>query len=141
MKYINGVAPSSYGPSAYVVRLTEVTHDETPEIVFDLQVSEFDNPKSPFKDCTAYRVHRIPDLYAYPAKAVGDLALTYDGVQPTLEFSADPARTYVVQTSTNLVDWETIGSVMEDEAISGDFEFADTQSADSQSRYYRIATQ
>ena len=141
VKYINGVAPSPYGPSAYVVRLTEVTHDPTPEIVFDLQVSEFDNPTSPYKDCTAYRVHRIPDLYAHPARPVGDLALTYDGVEPRLEFSADPVRTYVAQRSTNLVDWETIGPVMEETEDSGDFEFVDTQSADSPSRYYRILTQ
>ncbi len=141
VKYINGVAPSSFGPSAYVVRLTEVTHDAIPQIVFDLEVSEFGNTNSTFKDCTAYRAHRIADLYAHPAQPVGDLALTYDGAIPTLKFSADPVRTYVVQTSTDLVDWQTIGTATENEEGNGDFKFVDTQSTDLPSRYYRVMTQ
>jgi arylsulfate sulfotransferase len=141
VKYINGVAPSSFGPSAYVVRLTEVTHDPTPQVVFDLEVSEFANTNSPFKDCTAYRAHRIPDLYAHPAASVGDLALLYNGTAPTLQFSADPARTYVVQTSTDLASWQTIGTATPDDLVAGGFQFQDTQSVNLPERYYRIVTQ
>ena len=141
VKYINGVAPSSYGPSAYVVRLTEVTHDETPGIVFDLELTEFDNPLSPFKGCTAYRVHRIPDLYAHPAVPVADLSVTYESGAPRLEFSADDTRTYLIQASTNLVDWLAIGVALEDKQQSGDFYFEDEESSELPARYYRIVTQ
>jgi len=141
VKYINGVAPSSYGPSAYVVRLTEVTHDETPEIVFDLELTEFDNSLSPYKDVCAYRVHRIPDLYAHPAKPVADLSVTDTNGVPRLQFSADDTRTYLIQASTNLVDWEVIGLVPEDDQQSGDFNFTDVESAESPARYYRVVTQ
>ncbi len=41
--YVNGVAPSTNGPAAWMVRVTEVTHDAVPEIVFDLAISEYAN--------------------------------------------------------------------------------------------------
>ncbi len=141
VKYINGVAPSSYGPSAYVVRITEVTHDQTPEIVFDLELSEFDNPLFSYKACTAYRAHRIPDLYAHPAQPVADLSVTSAIGAPILEFSADDARTYLIEASINLLDWEAIGVALEDEQESGDFYFKDDQSDEYPIRYYRVVTQ
>jgi len=141
VKYINGLAPSSYGPSAYVVRLTEVTHDETGEIVFDLELSEFDNPLSSFKGCTAYRVHRLPDLYAHPAMPVSDLSVIYQSGAPRLEFSADDTRTYLIQASTNLVDWQAIGVAVEDKQQNGEFSFEDGQSLQLPVLYYRVVTQ
>ena len=141
VKYINGVAPSTYGPSAYVVRFTEVTHDPTPEIVFDLELSEFDNPLSPFKDCTAYRVHRIPDLYSHPAMPVADLSVTCDSGASLLEFSADDTRTYVIEASTDLVEWEAIGVALEDEQKSGSFYFEDSEPSEFPACYYRVVTQ
>jgi hypothetical protein len=141
VKYINGVAPSSYGPSAYIVRLTEVTHDETPQIVFDLELSEFDNPLFSFKGCTAYRAHRIPDLYAHPAQPVADLSVTCENGVSRLEFSADDTRTYVIEASTNLVDWEAIGVALEDEQERGNFSFEDDQFDELPTRYYRVVTQ
>ena len=141
VNYINGVAPSSYGPLAYIVRITEVTHDATPEIVFDLEVSEFDNPGSPVKDCTAYRAQRIPDLYAHPAMPVADLSVTYDNGVPLLQFSADDTRAYVIEASTNLVDWNTLGLALEDEQQGGDYYFEDDQPGELPARYYRVVTQ
>jgi len=141
VKYINGVAPSSYGPSAYVVRITEVTHDATPEIIFDLELSEFDNPLFSYKACTAYRAHRIPDLYAHPAEPVADLSVTCEDGVAFLQFSADDARTYLIEASTNLLDWETLGTPSEAEGRTGGYFFEDDQPNDSPARYYRVVTQ
>jgi arylsulfate sulfotransferase len=141
VSYVNGVAPSKYGPGAYMVRLTEVTHDPVPEIVFDLAVSLYDNALSPTKICTAYRSHRIPDLYAHAALPVGDLTVSYNDGLPLLEFSADDTRTYVVEASADLVDWEPLGTAWEDEEISGNFAFEDFQPGPAPVRYYRVRTQ
>lgn len=142
VNYVNGQPPSSFGRSAYIVRLTEVTHDDIPEIVFDVQLSENDNPNYPItKDVSAYRAHRIPDLYAHPARPVGDLTLAYLDAGPTLAFSADPARSYLVQSSTNLVDWDSMGLAIPNETTSSDFEFVDDQYTGPPCRYYRIVTQ
>ena len=36
VNYVNGVPPSAYGPSAWIVRIQEVTHEAVPQLVFDL---------------------------------------------------------------------------------------------------------
>jgi hypothetical protein len=141
VSYVNGKAPSSYGVSATMARITEVTHDAVPEIVFDLAISMYANTNMSYKDCSVYRSHRIPDLYAHPAKPVGDLSVTCQDGEPLLEFSADGTRTYLIEASTNLVDWEEIGVALEDEQQSGDFSFADEPSGDFTARYYRVVTQ
>jgi hypothetical protein len=141
VQYVNGVPPSSHGPIATMVRLTEVTHDAVPQIVFDLQVSMYANTNAAYKDCSAYRSHRIPDLYAHPPQPVADLSVTYQNGAPLLEFSAADARTYSIEASTNLVDWTAIGTASESPVQSGDFSFADTQSGSSPTRYYRVETQ
>jgi hypothetical protein len=141
VSYVNGVAPSSFGPSATMARITEVTHDAVPQIVFDLAISMYANTNMSYKDCSVYRCHRIPDLYAHPAKPVADLSVTCENGLALLEFSADDARTYVVEASTNLVDWETIGVAVEDEQQSGDFSFEDDQSNEPVACYYRVVTQ
>ena len=67
--------------------------------------------------------------------------MTYaDGV-PLLEFSADDTRTYVIEASTNLVDWEAIGVAMESKGNTGDYTFEDDQPIEFPTRYYRVATQ
>jgi hypothetical protein len=99
------------------------------------------NTNMSYKDCSVYRCHRIPDLYAHPAKPVADLSVTCENGLALLEFSADDARTYVVEASTNLVDWETIGVAVEDEQQSGDFSFEDDQSNEPVACYYRVVTQ
>jgi len=139
--YVNGVPPSPFGPSAWMARMQEVTHDAVPQIVFDLAISLFANTNTSYKDCRVYRSHRIPDLYAHPAKPVADLSVTYADGAPLLEFSADDTRTYVIEASTNLVDWEAIGVAMESEGNTGDYIFEDDQPIESPTRYYRVATQ
>ena len=76
VSYVNGVAPSQYGPSATMARITEVTHDPVPQIVFDLAISTYANTNTSYKDCSVYRCHRIPDLYAHPPNPVADLSVT-----------------------------------------------------------------
>ena len=58
-----------------------------------------------------------------------------------MEFSADDTRTYVVEASTNLVDWAAIGAAIEDEQQKGDFSFEDGQSLQFPVLYYRVVTQ
>jgi len=141
VSYINGVAPSSYGPNAVMCRITEVTHDAVPEIVFDLAMSLYTNANVTYKDCSVYRARRIPDLYAHPAKPVADLSVTSEAGNPRLEFSADNTRTYRIEASTNLVDWEAIGVAGEDEQAEGEFTFQDNRPSEFPVRYYRVVTE
>jgi hypothetical protein len=85
--------------------------------------------------------HRIADLYAHPAQAVADLSVTYENGAPRLEFSADDARSYLIEASTNLADWAAIGVAVESVPQSGDFSFEDAQSLQFPVRYYRVVTQ
>src|SRR5664279_5513655 len=101
VSYVNGVAPSQYGPSATMARITEVTHDAVPQVVFDVALSMYANTNTSYKDCSVYRSHRIPDLYAHPAQPVADLSVTCEDGLPFLEFSADDKRAYVIEASTN----------------------------------------
>jgi hypothetical protein len=72
---------------------------------------------------------------------VADLSVTCEDGLPRLVFSADDTRIYVIEASTNLVDWEAIGVALEDEQQSGDFSFEDDQSDKLPARYYRVVTQ
>ena len=140
VSYIDGDPPSAYGPNATMTRITEVTHDALPQTVFDLAISLYDNNKTTYKDVNVYRSHRIMDLYPHPALPVADLSVTYTNGAPYLEFSADNARTYRVQASSDLVVWETIGAASENELDSGDFSFQDNQASGLPARYYRVVT-
>jgi len=141
VEYDNGVPPSPYGSSASMVRLTEVTHEPVPQIVFDLAISMFEVPGAIARDCSVYRCHRIPDLYAHPAVPVADLSVTCAGGWATVEFSADDFRTYVTQSSTNLVDWQTLGAAFEWPVGSGQFSLQVQNSGNLTSSYYRVITQ
>ena len=59
-----------------------------------------------------------------------------DGGIMTLDFQGDPAGLYIVEASTNLVDWEAVGTA----TIQGDgsFEFEDADAAKHQCRFYRV---
>ena len=59
---------------------------------------------------------------------------------PTLEFSADPTRNYLIQASTDLTNWTTIGSPVQAEGV-GDFDFQDLSSDQFKARFYRVVTQ
>lgn len=138
--YVDGGTPSLRYPSATMARFQEVTHDLTPTVVFDLAVTLLDKPASSSKSCSVYRAHRIPDLYAHPAAAIMDLTVDYVDAVAVLQFSGDDARTYTIQSSTNLADWQALGMAVEDELKSGNFYFQDTPTVDSQHRYYRVVT-
>jgi hypothetical protein len=71
--------------------------------------------------------------------AVADLSVTFTEGQPNLEFSGDEARTYTVEASTKVVDWEMIGFAQP--AGSGNFRFQDEIAAEYPARYYRVITQ
>jgi arylsulfate sulfotransferase len=141
VSYVNGAPPSPYGASATMTRITEVTHDDVPQIVFDLAISLYAKTNLPYRDCGVYRAHRIPDLYAHPARPVADLSVTLNNGAPLLQFSADDTRAYTVQASTNLLDWDAIGVPGEDDALDGNFSFEDDQVSRVPIRYYRIVTQ
>ncbi|HVZ61058.1 MAG TPA: hypothetical protein VG892_09765, partial [Terriglobales bacterium] len=140
VNYINGAPPDIYGPTAYTVRMQEVTHDPIPKVVFDLQLSMYDNSLSTYRDCTTYRAQRIGDLYPHPARPVEDLTVSEQDGMPLLQFAADDARTYSVQASSDLMDWTDIGAPTEDDGSSGQFEFADVSIADGAVRFYRVVT-
>jgi arylsulfate sulfotransferase len=141
VSYVNGVPPSSYGASAVMARITEVTHDAVPQIVFDLAITMYDKTNLPYLDCTIYRCHRIPDLYAHAALPIANLSVTIQGGVPLLEFSADDTRAYLIEASANLIDWERIGTPVEDPESPGDFQFPDGAASAFPARYYRVVTQ
>ena len=60
--------------------------------------------------------------------------------EPLLQFTADPARTYVIQSSGDLVNWTTIGAPDVDDE-DGDFSFTDDSGDGSTTMYYRVITQ
>ncbi len=140
ISYVDGAPPSTNGPAAYMTRITEVTHDSVPQVVFDLALSLYSNTNTTYKDVSTYRAHRIPDLYTHPALPVADLSVRWQGGMPHLDFSADDALTYNVQSSSNLLNWQTIGVAVEDDPPAGNFSFADPAS-DPSARYYRVVTQ
>jgi hypothetical protein len=141
VSYLNGAPPSIFGATATMCRITEVTHEAVPEIVFDLAISMYANTNTPYKDCSIYRSHRIPDLYAHPALPVANLSVTVEDGSPLLEFSADDTRTYRVEASADLVTWKELGVAVEDEQDKGEFSFQDDESGDSPAQYYRVVTE
>ena len=53
-----------------------------------------------------------------------------------LKLAADPAARYVIEASTNLVDWEVIG--VASERSDGSFDFTDPGAVGAPARFYRI---
>ena len=139
VSYVNGVHPSAYSTNAAMVRIKEVTHDQVPEVVFDLALFDYANTNKNYSGCFAYRSDRIPDLYSVQPQAVADLTVKMLEEQPHLEFSGSEARTYVVEASTNLVNWDTIG--LAEPMGSGEFDSDDGQWSDYPVRFYRVVTQ
>ncbi len=141
VSYSDGAYSIPSSPGAVMAHFKEVTHDPVPQVVFDLTLTKYDKANVEYINCTVYRVHRIPDLYAHPAVPVTDLATQrVDGVAH-LEFSGDPARTYSVQASADLVTWQSLGTAANDNAYSASFEFQDSQPEGSTARYYRVITE
>jgi arylsulfate sulfotransferase len=138
--YVNGLHPSPYSQNATMVRIQEVTHDPVPEVVFDLAFFDYGNTNSSYLGYLVYRSHHIPDLYGQLPKPVADLTVSIQNGLPRLEFSADETRTYIVEASIDLLNWEEIGVASEDEQ-SGDFSFQEEEPSEFPARYYRVVTE
>jgi hypothetical protein len=137
--YENGLSPSRVAPGATMARIKEVTHAQTPEVVFDLAFFDFGNTNPAYTGCLVYRSHRVPDLYSTLPAPVEDLAVQLaDGVA-LLQFSANPARHYTIQRSADLLQWSAIGAATD--TGNGDFEFEDVLPPAEPVRYYRVLTQ
>ncbi len=142
VNYVNGVPPSSYGPTACMVRITEVTHDAMPQIVFDLAISLYSNTNVTYKDVHDLSLPSDSGSLCAPGRARrGFVGHGPRAAVRHLEFSADDARTYLVQSSTNLADWTTLGPALEDAQRDGEYSFDDAQPGTGAMRYYRVVTQ
>ena len=138
--YVNGVHPNSYAPAATMVRIIEYTHDPVPQVVFDLSFFDYDNTNANFKGYVCYRSARIPDLYPHFAGPVTDLVLNQKNQTPFLQFSADPTHDHLIQASTDLTNWTTIGTPVQEGAV-GNFDFQDLNANQFITRFYRVVTQ
>jgi hypothetical protein len=137
--YINGLPANPNQASSTMVRIKEYTHDSVPQVVFDLCIYENGNTSPTYFGNLCYRSRRIPDLYPHPAEPVVDMNIRSQGQMPAVQFSADPARSYLIQSSTDLVHWTTIGAPLP-EAGTGDYDFTDTIAGESTCSFYRIVT-
>jgi len=137
--YVNYLPPSTIAPGALMARIQEVTHEQNPQVVFDLSIFDYDNLDPEYLGYWVYRSHRVPDLYAHPAMPVADLTMQYDGEAAHLEFSADPVRTYVVEASTGLVQWTQLGTATPGQG--GNYDFYDMDAGNATGRFYRVRTQ
>ncbi len=139
INYVNGIIliPSS---DATMSRIVEYTHDPVPQVVFDLSVWDYGNSNRNYLGYYVYRSHRIPDFYAHPAEPVTGLVISEQKQIPYLEFFADPTHSYIIQSSTDLANWTTIGTAEQEDSY-GDFGFNDIDAGQFATRFYRVVTQ
>jgi arylsulfate sulfotransferase len=136
--YVNHSSPSANSPKATMARVKEVTHDEDPEVVFDLAIFDYSNLTSSYLGAWDYRSRRVPDLYGHPVLPVTDLNVSINAGAANLEFSGDPVRTYAIEFSTDFENWTEIGrAALGEEDI---FNFADATGSENDSRFYRVVT-
>ena len=139
--YENGESPSPYSTNAAMVRIKEVTHEANPSVVFDLEMFDPSNTAANNAGYLVYRSYRIPDLYSHIAYPVATLTVQSQSNQPPLlQFSADPALTYVIQASSDLVNWQAVGMAWADDG-NGNFSFQDGASNTNSVQFYRVLTQ
>jgi arylsulfate sulfotransferase len=138
--YVNGVPPSTNAPNATMVRIIEYTHDPVPQVVFDLSFFDNSNTSTNYGGDFCYRAYQIPDLYPHPAEPVTDLVAHDENRIPLLEFSADPTHSYLIQASTDLKNWTTIGTPVQEGGV-GDYDFEDLYANQFTNRFYRVVTQ
>jgi len=137
--YVNGSAPNPRQASASMVRFMEYTHDPVPQVVFDVSFFQYTNTPVNYTGYICYRAYQIPDLYVHPAQPVADLTVSNQGLIPILEFSADPARNYLIEASTDLLNWTTVGTPVQ-EGGTGDYDFEDLNANQFSTRFYRVVT-
>jgi arylsulfate sulfotransferase len=140
VSYINGSPPNAYAPGATMVRIKEYTHDPVPQVVFDLSFFNSSNTDVHYGGDFCYRAYQIPDLYVHPAEPVADLTVNVQSQIPILEFSADPTRNYLIQASTDLINWTTLGTPVSEGGV-GDYDFEDLEASQFTTRFYRVVTQ
>jgi len=136
--YQNGARPNPAAPNATMIRLREVTHDDNPEVVFDLACFDYTTNNPAYLGTAGYRSHRIADLYGHLPQPVGDLTVSYETSMARLEFSGDPVRTYTVEASSDLAQWTELGEAVAEGG--GEYEFDDTEVDTFSVRYYRVVT-
>jgi hypothetical protein len=140
VSYENGLHPSAIATNAEMVRIKEVTHDANPTVVFDIELFDPGTTNTNYNGYNTYRSYRIPDLYPHQAIPVQALTVQDASGSPLLQFTADPVRNYVVQSSEDLINWTTIGNPEADDA-DGDFSFQDDLGDGTITEYYRVITQ
>jgi hypothetical protein len=137
--YDNGLPISPTAQTATMIRIQEVTYGPDPQVVFDLACFDYSNTNSTYHGTSGYRSHRIHDLYGHLPQAVQDLSLDCDASKAHLTFSADPVRTYVLEFSKDLVNWDAVGTAV-DGTGDGSFTFEyDLPGADP-TGYFRVLT-
>lgn len=132
----NGVNLPNGGTMA---RIVEYTHDPVPQVVWDLALWNYRGTTPQNGGFYDYRSYRIPDLYAHPAEPVANMIIIQQAPAAYLEFTADPTFSYVIQASTDLKTWTTIGSAFEEDD-EGDFGFDDLSAGRFAGRFYRVVT-
>ena len=140
VSYVNGAHPSSHAANASMVRIMEYTHDPVPQAVFDVSFFDHTNTSAGYGGYICYRAYQIPDLYVHPSEPVADLTVNNGNQIPILEFSGDPTRSYLIQASTDLTNWTTIGAPVQEGGV-GDYDFEDLNANQFTNRFYRVATQ
>jgi len=136
--YINGEHPSPYSTNSAMVRIKEVTHETPPQVVFDLALFNYANTNSTYRGSYVYRAHRVPDLYGHLPRAVEDLTLTDTNGVAHLQFSGDPWRSYVVESSADLQHWLVLGAALT--GGNGEYDLQDPAAGGSGGQYYRVIT-
>lgn len=137
VSYVNGVHPSVYATNATMARIREFTHDQVPNVVFDVAFFDSTNTQPTYAGCLCYRSDRIPDLYPHPLMPVVDLSVTSLAGGPQLQFSADPTRSYTIEASSDQLLWQQIGSPTPG-SQPDTFVFQDTSAKVSAARFYRV---
>jgi hypothetical protein len=135
--YDQGLHPSATAPAATMLRIQEVTYGDNPEVVFDLACFDYTNTAPTYRGTAGYRSHRIHDLYGHLPQPVQDLSIQVNDTTAHLQFSADPVRTYSIEVSHDLVQWDDIGTP--DDAGGGSFSF-DYQDPEDGPVYFRVLT-
>jgi hypothetical protein len=107
VSWVNHQKPSAAAPNASMARIKEVTYGDNPEVVFDLSLFDYNNTSSSYRGNYVYRAYRIADFYPHPAEPVTDLDVKVENGITHVRFSADPFRTYKIETARSLAGIET----------------------------------
>ena len=137
--YVDGNHPSAFSPRATMVRIQEVTHEASPQLVFDLALHNYTNMATTYLGYSTYRSHHLADLYSQIPQPVTDLQIQLNGSHSTLLFSGDRRYTYTVEGARELGRWETLGVATFNGG--GNYSFTYDEPAGSPAHYYRVLTQ